>query len=212
MNEQQLQKLAIATTKALGYAENGGAPNPNNESAGKTGELKSIFQFEPATWKADAKEYLGNENAPITPDNETAVVLQVVSKELKDGKSVKQIASNWNSGDYDAYTGKFSTGKPSIGVNEKYGVKYNVPAYANSVQNYVNQFMQGTPQENTGATDTGGNSNPGIQKLMSIIQQSRQKTPAQSDQSGLMAQAASSMPQSQPSTGALGQAAQGMQS
>lgn len=145
----QEREIAIkATTKAIGYAENGGAPNVNNPSAGKTGELKSIFQFEPATWKAFAKEYLGNADAPVTPDNETTVVMKRVGERLDEGYTVKQIASEWNSGDKDAYTGKFTDGSPSVGVNEKYGVKFNVPAYANTVNNYAKQFytqMQQTP-------------------------------------------------------------------
>lgn len=196
MNEQQLQQTAVALTKALGYAENGGKPDPNHTRAGKTGELKSIFQFEPATWKAYAKEYLGNENAPVTPDNETAVVLREVSKELKSGKSVKQIASHWNSGDYDAYTGKFSDGSPSIGINKKYGVKFNVPAYANTVESYVQQFTggehQGTAHTAPQFPQTG---NQVAQKLMTIMQSAKQ---SQAAKSGTLGQAASAMPNQQP--------------
>ncbi len=138
------EKTAVihAITKGLAYQENGGKPDIDNPSIGKTGELKSIFQFEPATWKADAKEILGDENAPLTPDNETYIVEHEVSKMLDEGYNVKQIASTWNSGDKNAYTGKFSDGSPSVGVNQKYGVKYNVPVYANGVSNYAKQFYE----------------------------------------------------------------------
>ena len=47
-------KLANAIVKAIAYQENGGKPNIDNPSKGKSGEMKSIFQFEPATWKQDS--------------------------------------------------------------------------------------------------------------------------------------------------------------
>ncbi len=131
--------LTYAITKALAYQENGG--KPTSPKAGASGELKSIFQFEPGTWVKDSQEILGKSNIPITPDNETKVVTGMVSKWIDKGYSVKQMASMWNAGvgEPDAYTGKFSDGSPSTGKNS-YGVKYNVPAYANSVANYAKQF------------------------------------------------------------------------
>src|SRR5665213_1914171 len=104
LTPQEKDAAVKAITKAIGYAENGGAPNINNPSAGKTGEMKSIFQFEPATWKAYAKEYLGDANAPLTPDNETTVTMKKVSDLLDKGMNAKQIASIWNSGDAVSYT------------------------------------------------------------------------------------------------------------
>lgn len=134
--------LVKAITKGIGYGENGGAPNLKNPSAGKTGEMKSIFQYTPATWKAYAKEYLGNENAKLDPDSETTVTMKKVSDLLDAGYTAVEIASEWNSGDKKAYTGKFADGSSSVGVNKKYGVKFNVPAYAKSVANYSKQFYQ----------------------------------------------------------------------
>lgn len=133
--------LAYAITKALAYTENGG--KPTNPQAGKTGELKSIFQFTPGTWKNYSTQTLGKE-VPITPDNETHVVVSKVSKWLEQGYTAKQIASMWNAGEGepDAYTGKFSNGYSSIGVNHKYGVGYNVPRYADTLSNYAKQFYK----------------------------------------------------------------------
>ena len=134
--------LTYAITRAIAYTENGGKPDIKNPKAGKTGETKSIFQFEPETWKEDAKKILGDENAPITPDNETKVVTEKVSHWIDKGYNAKQIASMWNAGESepDAYTGKFSTGKSSKGINTKYGVGYDVPGYAEKVANYAKQF------------------------------------------------------------------------
>lgn len=152
--------LTYAITKALAYQENGGSLNVKNEQAGKTGELKSIFQFEPSTWKKEAAEYLGDANAPITPDNETTVVTKQVGDWIDKGYTAKQIASMWNAGtgEPDAYTGKFSDGSPSVGTNTKYGVKFNVPAYANSVNKYATEFYTQSQQQNQPSTQIPQNS------------------------------------------------------
>ena len=132
--------LTYAITKALAYQENGG--KPTTPKAGKTGETKSIFQFTPDTWKKDAGDVLGDPNAPITADNETKVVTSKVSKWIDEGFTAKQIASMWNAGvgEPDAYTGKFSDGSPSKGMNKKYNQPFDVPTYANDVANYAKQF------------------------------------------------------------------------
>lgn len=147
-NMDEKTALTHAITKGLAYQENGGSLDINKLKAGKSGELKSIFQFTPDTWKAEAKKYLGDENAPITPDNETHVVTEQVGQWIDEGKNVKQIASMWNAGhgEPDAYTGKFSNGQPSVGKNKE-GVKFNVPAYADSVQKYATKFY--TEAQNT---------------------------------------------------------------
>lgn len=134
--------LSYAIAKAIAYQENGGklgAPK-----AGKTGELKSIYQFTPGTWKVYAKEVLGDPNAPLTADNETQVVVHKVQKWIDKGYNAKQIASMWNAGedDPDAWSGKFSNGNPSKGVNQKYGVPFDVPKYAEGVHKYATEFYK----------------------------------------------------------------------
>lgn len=142
MNEKTA--LTYAITRALAYKENGGKPNLNNLKAGKTGEMKSIFQFTPDTWKKDAQEVLGDSNAQMTPDNETEVVTSKVSQWIDKGYTAKQIASMWNAGigEPNAYTGKFSDGTSSKGVNKKYNVNFDVSKYANDVANYAKKFYQ----------------------------------------------------------------------
>lgn len=133
--------LTYAITKALAYQENGGKI-PKKPVAGKTGEMASIFQFTPDTWKKQAGTFLGNANAPLTADNETEVMTKQVRKWIDDGYTAKQIASMHNAGvgEPNAFTGKFSNGAPSKGVNKKYNVPFNVPTYASSVENYAKQF------------------------------------------------------------------------
>jgi hypothetical protein len=136
-----LNKVAATLTKAIAYAENGGKPNLQNPSAGSSGELASIFQYTPGTWKSVAAKYLGDANATLNTENETKASYLRISDWLKNGKSPAQIASMWNAGEGEpnAYTGKFSSGKSSVGRND-YGVLFNVPAYSAKVQRYANQL------------------------------------------------------------------------
>lgn len=153
-------KLAEAVTKAIGYTENGGAPT--EAVAGKSGELKSIFQYEPGTWKKDAQQFLGDANAPLTRDNETYVTLSQVKQWLKKGYEPEQIFSMWNAGigEPDAYTGKFSNGESSTGTN-KHGVKYSVPHYVNTGMKYLKEFSGSDTTNETTTPQIEGHSSTG---------------------------------------------------
>lgn len=135
MDEKEL--LANAITKAIAYQENGGKLNLNNPSAGKSGELKSIFQFTPDTWKAYSKQVTGRDDLPLNADHETYVVKEKVKKWIDEGRTTSEIASMWNAGE----------GKPNAykenhkGVN-KFGVAYDTPKYASGVLNYAKKFYE----------------------------------------------------------------------
>lgn len=146
-NNQDKEKLVNSIVKGIAYAENGGKPNIDNPSAGKSGELKSIFQFEPSTWKQDAKKILGNENAPLTADNETFVMQHKVSQWIDEGKDVNQMASIHNSGNPNAY-------KENHRGTNKYGVKYDTPAYAKKVSDYSKKFYLAPTESNIDSTGT----------------------------------------------------------
>lgn len=150
-NNQEVNPAVVAAlVKAWGYNENGGQPDVSNPQTGKTGELKSIFQFEPGTWQEDSQETFGK-SVPLTPDNETAVAFKMVNKWLGEGYTPEQVFSMINAGpgEPNAYTGKFSNGAPSVGTNQKYGVKFNVPAYVNHGMTYFNHFIQNEPTQSS---------------------------------------------------------------
>ena len=103
----------------------------------------SRYQYTHGTWKSVAGKYLGDPNAPLTLENENkATYLRI--KEWKDkGYNPAQIASMWNAGEGrpDAYKQNWR------GIN-KWGVKYDTPAYVNKVY-ATYQKMKGenpTPQ------------------------------------------------------------------
>lgn len=175
-----IEKLTDAVTKAIGYAENGGKPDLNNLSSGRTGEMKSIFQFTPNTWKLYSKQAFGKET-PLTPDAETYVVKHKVKDWLNKGYKPEQIASMWNAGESEsnAYTGKFSTGHPSVGLNKTYNVRYDVPSYASKVSNYTKQFYsEGNQQPQNMAQNQQGfggfDNNPHVKNLLSLINNNKQ--------------------------------------
>lgn len=109
------QKIA----SAIKSVESGG----NYQAKGGSGEF-GAYQFMPSTWKSWAGKYLGNTNAPMTPENQDKVALAKINELLKQGYDAKQIALIWNGG------------SPTIkkGVN-KFGVRYDTGAYANKVLN-----------------------------------------------------------------------------
>lgn len=133
----QLDPQVVALSKAIINTESGG----NYNAKGASGEFGAA-QWLPQTWSAQAKQILGDPNAPMTPANQKAVLYGVLYTDKQQGLNPAQIASKWNSGDSQAYTGTFSSGGSSIGTN-KMGVAYNVPQYVQSVTNAYQQYIKG---------------------------------------------------------------------
>lgn len=164
MNDKEL--LAASIVKALAYTENNGKPDLSNLKAGKTGETKSIFQFTPDTWKRYSKEIFGNEDVQIVPDTETYVTNEKVKKWIAKGYNARQIASMWNAGESkpDAYKQSWK------GTNEKYGVGYDTPAYADKVLKYSRQFYQ-EKKSKSNDTDPLSQSTPVQGKIQGLANQ-----------------------------------------
>lgn len=170
------QALTLAILKGIAYTENGGKVDLKNVKAGQSGELKSVFQFEPATWKRDAKMVTGDENLSLTPANEAlvahGVIYPQVKKALEQGKDPDTIAreqgSAWNSGKTEGYKENLK------GVNKE-GVKYDVPKYADKVANYAKKFIgeiiSGQEVADTHATNTdSGHATAVANKFLKSVQ------------------------------------------
>lgn len=113
---------AKAIAAAIKKVESGG----NYNARGGSGEF-GAYQFMPDTWRGWAKTYLGNPNAPMTPQNQDAVAEAHISSLLAQGKTPEQIALIWNGG------------QPvrKSGIN-KFGVRYDSGAYADKVLRALN--------------------------------------------------------------------------
>lgn len=134
--DQEINPQVASIVKALALTENGGKLGAPKE--GKSGEMKSLFQFTPGTWKMYSKEILGKDT-PLTPESEAEVVYHKVDKWLKDGFDKDQIASIWNSGKPDAYL------QDHRGTN-KYGVKFDTPGYVKKFNEHLKQSEVGDKQ------------------------------------------------------------------
>lgn len=162
----------INLAKSIRQVESGGDFN----AKGKSGE-SGAYQWTPDTWKAHAKDVLGNENAPMTPDNQNAVAYTILKKRKDAGLNPAQIAAEWNSGSATGWENK-------VGVNDK-GVEYNVPKYVKNVTDTYQQ-MKGlqqpaqTQQTTTPKQETSKKSLP--QKALEFafpILEKKERTPLQ---------------------------------
>lgn len=121
----QLDPQIVNLTKAIRQTETGG----NFTAKGGSGEY-GAYQFTAPTWQNLAGKYLGDANIPLqsaTPQQQNEVAYKQVADWKGQGYNIGQIASLWNSGKPDAYLDPNYTG------TNKYGVKYDVPAYVKSV-------------------------------------------------------------------------------
>lgn len=125
-----MDEQAVNLAKAIRQTESGG----NYTAKGDSGE-SGAYQWTPDTWKAHAKQALGDENAPMTPQNQNAVAYTVIKQWKDSGLNAAQIAAKWNSGSENNWENK-------IGTNSM-GVKYNVPQYVKSVTDAYQKIKSG---------------------------------------------------------------------
>ncbi len=136
--DPQVKNLVMA----IGKAETGGASDPYN-TKGPSGEY-GRYQFMPNSWKMWAKESLGNENAPMSVENQNKVAYNKVKQWKDQGLNPAQIASKWNSGDENAYQTQ-TPGKNS------HGVYYDTPGYTKKVSNYYHELSGGATNTSDGS-------------------------------------------------------------
>lgn len=120
----------INLAKAIRQTESGG----NFNAKGGSGE-SGAYQWMPDTWKAHAKQALGNENADMSPSNQNAVAYTVLKSWKDQGLNPAQIAAKWNSGSEVGWENK-------RGINSA-GVQYDVPKYVKSVTDAYQTVKQG---------------------------------------------------------------------
>lgn len=132
---EPLDQDAVRLAKAIRQHESGGNPN----AKGKAGE-SGMYQFMPSTWKLYAKEILGDENAPMTPQNQNKIAYTKIKKWKDQGYNVGQVASMWNAGEQkpNAYKENWKKVDPITG-----DVIFDTPAYAEAIAKNYRQ-LKGT--------------------------------------------------------------------
>ncbi len=130
MDDQFVNDAAKNFTKAVFQHESG----TNYDATGDAGTSKGAGQWQGGTWKEQAKNVLGDENAPMTPDNQSVVAQGTfrhwfTPKEKGGlGLDAAQAAAKWNSGSEHGWENKVGT----TTINGQQ-IKYNVPQYVKSV-------------------------------------------------------------------------------
>lgn len=142
--QPQADPQVVNLAKSIIHVESGGDFN----AKGASGE-SGAAQWMPSTWKAQAKEVLGDENAQMTPENQKAVLYSVIKKDKDSGLNPAQIAAKWNSGSAHGWESK-------TGTNAE-GVAYDVPAYVKKV---TSQYQTLKQQSGTNSQSTGYNPTP----------------------------------------------------
>ncbi len=125
----------INLAKAIRQTESGG----NFNAVGDNGTSHGAYQWQANTWKAHAKQALGDENAQMTPSNQNAVAYTVLKSWKDQGLNPAQIAAKWNSGSETGWENKVSTKTYPDGRQ----VSYNVPKYVKSVTDAYQQVKAG---------------------------------------------------------------------
>jgi len=134
MDENTIDPQVKNLVSAIGRAETG---EPTPEAYSKTGASGEFgrYQFMPNTYRGYAKKYLGDENAQPTIDNQNKIAYSFVKEKKDQGYNPAQIASMWNAGE-----GKPNAYKENYrGINSQ-GVKFDTPAYAQTVSSYYQQL------------------------------------------------------------------------
>lgn len=136
MDENLVNTQAKNMTKAIFKRESGMDYN----AVGDAGTSKGAGQWQPNTWKAHAKDVLGDENAPMTEANQNVVAQGTIRKLIKEGKNAAQIAAIWNSGSDKNWENKVGT----TTINGQ-RIEYNVPKYVKDVTDIYQQYKAQTP-------------------------------------------------------------------
>lgn len=135
MNEQ-LDPQIVSLARAIKQNETS-AGDTYNAPTGPDGE-QGAYRFLPSTWKVWAKQHLGDENAPMTMENQNKVAYGQIKSWKDQGYNPGQIASLWNSGKPDP--------EGNVGVS-KGGASYDTPTYVKKVYADYQNFKGETPQQ-----------------------------------------------------------------
>lgn len=148
----QLDPKVVKVVRAIRSVETEGQKDPYT-AVGDNGNSHGAYQFNEKTgrgWKTYAKEYLGDENAPMSPANQNKVMYYDVKKKKDQGLDPEEIAALHNGAHKDAKTGKYTYNAP------EYGVKFrSYLTGASSTPQQVQSPVQPTKTPQTPETQEG---------------------------------------------------------
>lgn len=114
-DSSQLDPKVLKVMHALRTVESSGSKDPYN-AVGDNGESHGAYQFNKGNFKSWAGQYLGDENAPMTPDNQNKVMYLRIKKQKDVEKlSPDEIAAIHNGASKDS-SGRYIYNAPEYGV------------------------------------------------------------------------------------------------
>lgn len=113
----QLDPKVVKLTKIIKGLETQGHPNPYS-AVGDGGASLGAFQWNngkeplqpgqlPKNWQLDAKTYLGDSNAQMTPANQNKVAYSKIKQWKDEGRTPEEIDALWNGAHKDVATGLY---------------------------------------------------------------------------------------------------------
>lgn len=107
-----LDPKVVKVMRAIRSVETGGDFN----AIGDNGESHGAYQWHNDNWKNAAKEILGDENAPMSPENQNKVAYGQIKAYKDAGRTPEEIAALWNGAHKDKSTGLYTYNAPEYGV------------------------------------------------------------------------------------------------
>lgn len=119
-----LDPKIVKVMRAIRQVESGGDFN----AVGDNGESHGAYQWNKNNYKNAAKQYLGDENAPMTPENQNKVAYSQIKAYKDQGLQPEEIAARWNGAHKDE-AGSYTYNNP------EYGKKFRDALQANQQEN-----------------------------------------------------------------------------
>ena len=110
---------ATLIANAIKQTESGG----NYNAVGDAGTSAGAYQFQPSSWSSWSKQYTGQTNLPMTPENQDRVAVAKIQDLINQEYGPREIALIWNGG----------SPVEKKGFNKKIGLAYDSGAYADKV-------------------------------------------------------------------------------
>lgn len=146
MDNQPVDKQALALTHAIALQESGSGGKPDYTASGDAGTSKGAYQWQPGNFESAAKT-AGLDPTDFSPENQDKVAYSEVKAYKDKGYDPGQIASLWNSGSPNNWQNHSGT----TTINGK-KISYDTPAYVKGVQKYYSQITGSSPSTDSSLT------------------------------------------------------------
>lgn len=164
---EQLDPKIVKVMRAIRQTETGSEKDPYN-AIGDNGAAHGAYQFNEKTgmgWKNYAKTYLGDENAPMTPENQNKAMYGYVKEKKDSGLLPDEIAAMHNGAKKDPITGKYTY------LNPEYGNKFRQALTGQTQTNITPTVSTQTsqPQEETLGTQLSNRGKEAVGAIQGTI-------------------------------------------